>query len=164
MISTADLCDAHGELVQVVASGLTSYGGKHHFAGSIATIRVFEDNVILRTLLEQAGHGRVLVVDGGASVRCALLGDQIASLAQQNGWVGVVLNAAIRDVVTLQTIEIGIKALTTCPKRSAKLGGGEHEIPVTFGGVTFTPGDWLVSDADGIVVVSASLGLEISGD
>jgi regulator of ribonuclease activity A len=159
MTSTTDLCDAHGDLVQVVVPGFNNYGRRKQFAGSIATVKVFEDNVIVRAMLEQPGNGRVLVVDGGGSMRCALMGDMIATLAQENAWAGIVLNAAVRDVDALRTIDIGIKALASHPKKSDKTGAGEKNIPVTFAGVTFTPGDFLVSDADGIVVVPAPLGI-----
>ena len=161
MISTTDLCDAHSDAVQVLTPGFNNYGGTNHFAGSIMTVKVLEDNVIVRAMLEQPGEGRVLVVDGGGSLNCALLGDMIANLAHNNGWAGIVLNSAVRDVEALNQIDIGIKALAAHPKKSVKTGAGETNIPVTFASVTFTPGDYLVSDADGIVVVPASL--EIAG-
>jgi regulator of ribonuclease activity A len=150
-------------VLQIATPGLTNYGGKRSFAGFVATVKVLEDNVLMRAILEQPGEGRVLVVDGGASLRCALMGDMIANLAHNNGWAGIVLNAAVRDVEALNTIEIGIKALAAHPKKSNKLGVGETNIPVIFSGVTFTPGDWLVSDMDGIVIVPASRTLEILG-
>jgi regulator of ribonuclease activity A len=161
MISTTELCDAHSEMVQIATPLFINYGGKRSFAGFIQTAKVLEDNVIVRSMLEQPGNGRVLVVDGGASLRCALMGDMIANLAQQNGWAGIVLNAAVRDVDALSKIEIGIKALAAHPKKSGKQGLGQTNIPVTFAEVTFTPGDWLTSDADGIVIVPASKTLEV---
>ena len=159
MISTTELCDAHGDLVQVVTPRFNNYSGKKHFVGSIKTVKVLEDNVIVRALLEQPGDGDVLVVDGGGSLRCALMGDMIANLAQQNGWAGIVLNAAVRDVEALGQVDIGIKALASHPKKSGKNGAGEQNIPVTFAGVTFTRRDFLVSDADGIAVVPATLNI-----
>ena len=156
-LTTTDLCDAHGDAIRVVAPLFRDFGGRRSFAGVIATVNVYEDNVLVRTVLEQAGNGRVLVVDGGGSLRCALMGDQIAALAYANGWAGVVINAAIRDADALAAIDIGVKALATCPRKSAKHGWGERDLPVTFGGVTFSPGEWLAADADGIVVAATPL-------
>jgi len=104
-------------------------------------------------MLEEPGSGRVLVVDGGGSLHAALMGDAIASLAVENGWEGIVIQGAVRDVVALRPLEIGIKAMGSNPRRSAKSGQGEGDTPVRFGGVTFTPGDYLAADDDGIVVV-----------
>ncbi len=164
MLSTTDLCDAHGEVLQIAAPNFGNYGGKRHFAGTIATAKVLDDNVIVRAMLEQPGEGRVLIVDGGGSTRCALMGDMIANLAHKNGWSGVILNAAIRDVDALSKIEIGIRALAAHPKKSAKQGTGESNVVVQFAGVHFNPGDWVVCDTDGIVIVPASLKLEILGE
>jgi regulator of ribonuclease activity A len=152
MTSTADLLDEHPDAA-VCDLPLRRYGGVASFEGAIATVRCFEDNVLLRQLVNGPGDGRVLVVDGGGSLRVALVGDDIASLALGNGWAGLVLNACVRDSATLRTLEIGIKALGTHPRPSAKNGDGEIDVPVTFGGVTFTPGARLVSDDDGVVVV-----------
>lgn len=156
-LATTDLCDAHGDSVRVVAPLFRDFGARRHFAGIISTITVYEDNVLVRAALEQPGNGRVLVIDGGGSLRCALLGDQLATLAYENGWVGVVVNGAVRDAEALSTITVGVKALATCPRKSAKNGWGEHTVPVTFGGVTFTPGEWLAADIDGIVVATTPL-------
>jgi regulator of ribonuclease activity A len=158
--TTTDLCDVHGDVVRVVDPIFRDYGGRRHFAGLISTVKVLEDNVLVRAALEEPSDGRVLVVDGGGLTRFALMGDQMANLGQQNGWAGVVLHAAIRDVEALATVEIGIKALAACPRRSAKNGLGERDVLVTFGGVTFKPGEWLVADADGIVISATPLGLE----
>lgn len=155
--ATTDLCDAHGSAVHVVVPVFRDFGARRRFAGIIHTVNVYEDNVLVRATLEQAGHGRVLVVDGGASLRCALLGDQIAALAHKNSWEGIIVNGAIRDVETLSTIDIGIKALAHCPRKSGKHGWGERDMSVTFGGVTFRPGEWLAADADGIVVAALPL-------
>jgi regulator of ribonuclease activity A len=152
MTSTADLLDEHPDAA-VCELPLRQFGGVASFEGSVATVRCFEDNVLLRRLVSGPGDGRVLVVDGGGSARVALVGDNIASLALGNGWAGLVLNACVRDSATLRTVEIGIKALGTHPKPSAKDGDGEVDVPVTFGGVTFTPGARLVSDDDGVVVL-----------
>jgi regulator of ribonuclease activity A len=156
--ATSDLCDAHGDALQVVAPLFRDFGGRRRFAGPIATVKVREDNVLVRAALEQPGAGRVLVVDGGGSLACALLGDQIAVLAYTNGWAGLVINGAVRDVEAVSAIDIGLKALAACPRKSGKKGAGERDVPVTFAGVTFVPGAWLAADADGIVVAAAPLG------
>ncbi len=155
---TADLCDAHGDAVHVVAPIYRDFGKLHAFAGAIVTVKVPEDNVMVRSALEQPGQGRVLVVDGGGSLRCALLGEQIALLAAQNGWAGILIHGCVRDVEAIARVEVGIKALASHPRRSAKRGWGERDVPVTFAGVTFTPGEWLCADEDGIVVASKALG------
>lgn len=164
MISTTDLCDEHGDVVQIATPDFTNYGGKRSFAGFIATVKVLEDNVLMRAILEQPGEGRVLIVDGGGSTRCALMGDMIANLAHKNGWSGIILNAAIRDVDALSEIGIGIRALAAHPKKSGKQGTGESNIVVQFAGVHFNPGDWLVCDTDGIVIVPSALKLETLGE
>lgn len=151
-ISTADLCDQHPDDVSVVEPILRNFGGMEAFAGSIATVRVDEDNVLVRAALEEPGEGRVLIVDGGGSLRCALLGDQIAALAASNGWSGIVVHGCVRDARALGRIPVGIRALATNPKKSAKAGAGERGVPVTFAGVTFVPGHHLYADDDGIVV------------
>jgi regulator of ribonuclease activity A len=111
--------------------------------------------VLVKQRVGEPGQGRVLVVDGGGSFRCALVGDNVASLALRNGWAGLVLNACVRDVEELRGLAIGIKALGTCPRPSAKTGAGDVEVTVTFGGVAFTPGDTLYADADGVLVLPA---------
>ena len=124
------------------------------FAGPIATVRCFEDNALLKAVLSGPGHGRVLVVDGGGSLHTALVGDVIAELARSNGWSGLILHGAVRDAATLRTLDIGIKALGTNPRKSSKTGAGERDVTVSFGGVNFAPGDTAVRDDDGIVVVA----------
>jgi regulator of ribonuclease activity A len=153
MRSTADLADDQGNAVRSCETQFRSFGGRRAFAGRISTVRCFEDNVVLRSVLEQPGEGRVLVVDGDASLRVALLGDRIAGLAAAAGWEGIVVNGAVRDVAALKTLDIGVKALGSNPRRSAKTGAGDIDIAVTFGGVTFAPGEHLVADDDGIVVL-----------
>jgi regulator of ribonuclease activity A len=128
------------------------YGGNRRFEGTIRTVRCLEDNVLLRHALEGPGQGSVLVVDGGGSFRTALLGDHVGMLAVANGWAGIVINGCVRDVTELGQLPIGIKALGSNPRRSAKMGMGEVDVPVTFGGATFTPGQSIYSDDDGIVV------------
>jgi len=155
---TADLCDAHGDAIRVVAPIYRDFGKLRAFAGAIVTVKAPEDNVMVRSALEQPGQGRVLVVDGGGSLRCALVGEQIALLAAQNGWAGLLIHGCVRDVEAIARVEVGIKALASHPRRSAKKGWGERDVPVTFAGVTFTPGEWLCADEDGIVVASKALG------
>lgn len=155
MTSTADLLDQHGDRVAVCEIELRSFGAIRDFEGEIATVRCFEDNVLVKQRVSEPGEGRVLVVDGGGSLRVALLGDTLAGLAAGNGWVGLVINGCIRDVAILRELDLGINALGSNPRPSGKQGEGEIDVPVTFGGVTFTPGAMLHSDDDGIVVLDA---------
>ena len=153
--STADLADHLGDAVRSCETQFRSFGGRHAFEGRISTVRCFEDNVEMRSLLEHTGKGRVLVVDGSASLRVALLGDRIAGLAAAAGWEGIVINGAVRDVAALRTLEIGVKALGSNPRRSSKTGGGETDVPISFGGISFVPDEYLVADDDGIVVLGS---------
>lgn len=153
MTSTADLLDERPD-AQVCLLQLRSFGART-FSGRVATVRCDEDNVLLRRLVEQAGEGRVLVVDGGGSLRCALLGDNIARIARDNGWAGIVINGCVRDSVALDELGLGVKALGTNPRPSGKEGAGETDVPVSFGGVTFAPGSVVHADEDGVVVLPA---------
>lgn len=154
---TADLCDAHEGKLRVVAPMFRSYGGRARFAGPIATLKLFEDNSLVRTALETPGLGRVLVVDGGGSMRCALVGDQLAQLGVKNGWAGVLVYGCIRDSRAIGEMDIGALALGTHPQKSIKKGAGDVDIPVTFGGVTFAPGEYIYADEDGVVVAASPL-------
>ncbi len=154
--STADLCDAHND-IQVVQPLFHDFGGRRAFHGPIATVRIADDNTSVRALLEQPGAGRVLVVDNGGSLRCAVVGDQLATLLHDNGWAGIVVYGCIRDSAVLATMPVGVKALAAMPRKSAKRGPGELDAPVTFAGVTFTPGHYLYADGDGIVVAANAL-------
>lgn len=154
-IVTADLYDERGEQFDSCDLQLSQYGGRRAFSGTVATVRCHEDNVLLRSALEQPGEGHVLVVDGGGSLHTALMGDVIAGLAVTNGWAGVIINGAVRDVAALRELDLGIKALGSNPRKSAKTGAGERDVPVTFGGATFHPGAELFSDDDGILVTRA---------
>ncbi len=151
--STADLLDAHGERAAVCEAAFRQFGAVRAFAGEIATVRCHEDNVLLKQLLGNSGRGRVLVVDGGGSLRCALVGDSIAGLALANGWAGLVINGCVRDSAALAELEVGVTALATHPRPSGKAGAGELDVPVTFGGVRFSPGSTVASDDDGVVVL-----------
>jgi regulator of ribonuclease activity A len=153
VVGTADLYDEYEERLQSCDLQLRQYGGRRVFAGPIATVRCFEDNALVKAVLGSPGEGRVLVVDGGASMHTALMGDLIAGSAVANGWAGVVIHGAVRDVAALAELDLGVKALGSNPRKSAKTGAGERDVVVTFGGVSFTPGAQLVSDDDGIVVL-----------
>jgi regulator of ribonuclease activity A len=153
LTSTSDLWDAHPDTAIVCELQLRQYGGVTAFSGEIATVRCFEDNVLVKQRAGEPGNGRVLVVDAGGSLRCALVGDNVAGLALENGWAGIVLNGCVRDVEELAGLAIGIKALGSNPRPSRKEGAGKLDVPVSFGGATFTPGAMLHSDADGILVL-----------
>lgn len=150
--TTPDLYDAHENAVRVAEPIFRSYGGKARFSGAIATLKCHEDNSLVRVALEEPGEGRVLVVDGGGSLRCALLGDQLAVLAKKNNWAGIVVYGCIRDCAEIARMDIGVKALNTNPRKSVKKGAGDRDIAVSFAGVTFHPGEYLYADEDGILV------------
>lgn len=158
---TPDLCDQYeadlGKTVRVVAPMFQRYGGRTGFAGQIVTLKLFEDNSLVREAFAGDGKGKVLVVDGGGSLRCALVGDQLAILANRNGWEGVVVYGCIRDSGDINGIDIGIRALNTHPQKTQKKGIGERDVAVTFGGVTFNPGEYLYADEDGILVADRPL-------
>ena len=151
MLPTADICDEVDD-AEVAAPIFRSFGARDAFGGPITTVKVFEDNVLVRKALEEAGAGRVLVVDGGGSRRCALVGDRLAALARDNGWAGVIVYGCIRDSAPIAAIDVGVHALGTHPKKSVKRGEGQRDIAVTFAGVTFAPGAFVYADADGVVV------------
>jgi len=150
---TADLVDDIGPDVRSCDVQFRQFGGRLQFAGPISTVRCFEDNALLKSVLSQPSAGGVLVIDGGGSLHSALVGDVIAELARSNGWAGLVVNGAVRDAAALRGLEIGIKALGTNPRKSTKTGAGERDVEVMLGGVTFVPGEIAYSDDDGIVVV-----------
>lgn len=152
---TADLCDAHE--VEVLEPVFQDYGGLRRFCGPVATVQVFEDNVLVRALLETPGDGRVLVVDGGGSLRCALLGDNLAQMACDNGWRGVVVYGCVRDSAQLARIPIGIRAVATHPRKSGKRGEGHDGGVLRMGGVGIAPGQYLYADEDGIVIAPVPL-------
>ena len=154
---TTDLCDANEGKVRVADSLFQRYGNHPRFAGQIVTLKLFEDNTLVREALAQDGHGKVLVVDGGGSLRCALLGDQIGDLAVANHWEGVVIYGCVRDSVALNQLPLGIRALNTHPLKSIKRGEGQRDLAVSFAGVTFTPGEYVYADEDGVIVSSTPL-------
>jgi regulator of ribonuclease activity A len=152
MFTTADLGDEHGTLLSCVDPIFNHFGNKKTFSGKISTLKLFEDNSLVRQQLELDGKGKVLVIDGGGSLRCALVGDQLAALAIRNNWEGIIVNGCIRDSELINSMNIGIKALNTCPIKSVKRNQGEVNIPVKFGGVTFISDDSIYVDADGILI------------
>ncbi|ULE34869.1 ribonuclease E activity regulator RraA [Mycobacterium sp. IDR2000157661] len=151
---TADLVDDIGAEVRSCDLQLRQFGGRSQFAGPITTVKCFQDNALLKSVLSEPGEGGVLVIDGDGSVHSALIGDVIATLGLDNGWVGLIVNGAVRDSAVLRTLDIGIKALGTNPRKSSKTGEGRRDVAVEFGGVTFEPGHLAYSDDDGIVVVA----------
>lgn len=159
---TTDLLDDNDTLIQqeqlrIVAPMFQRYGGKTAFAGQVVTLKLFEDNSLVRAVLAESGAGKVLVVDGGGSLRCALLGDQLAELAVKNDWEGVVVYGCIRDSAAINALPLGVRALNTHPLKTVKKNIGERDVPVTFGGVTIKPGEWLCADEDGVIVSTTPL-------
>lgn len=150
--TTADLYDAHENSFQVADPIFRDYGGRLAFCGAACTLRVYEDNSLVRQALELPGEGRVLIVDGGGSLRCALVGDQLAQLAMDNGWAGIVVNGCIRDSQAIAAMSLGVKALATNPRKSVKRGQGEADIPISLAGVIVSPGNYVYCDADGMLV------------
>lgn len=154
---TTDLCDEFSDRLQIAEPVFGDYGGEVMFCGPITTLKVFEDNSLVRAALEEPGDGRVLVVDGGGSMRCALLGDQLAELAEDNDWAGIVINGCIRDSTAVADLNIGVKALGVHPLKSVKRGVGERDLSVRFAGVNFVPGAFLYADEDGLLVADEPL-------
>jgi regulator of ribonuclease activity A len=152
---TADLVDEIGPGVRSCDLQFTQYGARSQFAGPITTVRCFQDNALLKSVLSEPGDGGVLVIDGDGSLHSALVGDVIAGLGVNNHWAGLIINGAVRDAATLRTLDIGIKALGTNPRKSTKTGDGQRNVAVEFGGVVFAPGQIAYSDDDGIVVLAA---------
>lgn len=155
--ATTDLYDEHEGKVQTCSMQFRDFGGKTKFCGPIRTVRCFRDNQLFRALLDEPGDGAVVVIDGGASTESALMGDLIAAKGAKNGWTGVVILGAIRDSAEIASIDFGTKALGVNPAKSSKEGAGAVDEPVEFGGVTFTPGEWIYCDEDGILVAPQSL-------
>lgn len=152
MAATADLYDEHGEALASLSLQLRDLGGVAEFSGPVRTVRCFEDNGLVRTMLATPGDGAVLVVDGGGSLRSALMGDLMAASAVENGWAGVIIHGAVRDSVVLAGLPLGVKALGTNPRKSSKAGTGVVDEPVEIGGVVFRPGAMVHADPDGVLV------------
>lgn len=156
-VYTADLCDEFDSEIRIADAGFLMFGKRHQFGGPVYCLRVFEDNSLVKEAVNQPGDGRVLVVDGGASLRCALLGGNLAVLAANNGWQGVVINGSIRDTHEINEVELGVLAIATCPRKSTKQGKGEANLTLFFAGVQIAPGDYLYADDDGFVIADRSL-------
>lgn len=156
-IKTADLCDEHSNELQIVGSVFQSFGKRKSFSGPIETVKVFEDNVLVKSALETIPSGSVLVVDGGASHRCALLGDRLGEIAESRGLAGVIINGCVRDSAELAQLDVGILALGNHPLKSKKEGKGEKGIPLSFLSIDWNPGDYLYADEDGIVIAGRKL-------
>jgi regulator of ribonuclease activity A len=155
--STPDLCDDYPELVRVLDPIFSNFGGRERFSGPLVTVKCFEDNSVVKELVGTPGEGRVLVVDAGGSMRRACLGDMLAEQASVNGWAGLVIYGCIRDVDEIIATDIGVQALGTHPMKTDKKGVGELGISVTFAGVTFSLGDYVYADNNGIIVSSQRL-------
>ncbi|MCG6965777.1 MAG: ribonuclease E activity regulator RraA [Chromatiaceae bacterium] len=154
---TADLCDEFSDSLQICEHGFASFGGRARFFGRISTIRCFEDNSRVREAVGEPGEGRVLVVDAGGSLRCAMLGDLLAAKAVENGWAGVLMNGLIRDSADIAQMDLGVRALGTHPLKSVKKGTGERDVGVRFAGVNFVPGEFLYADEDGVICSARAL-------
>ncbi|KAL9268957.1 putative 4-hydroxy-4-methyl-2-oxoglutarate aldolase 3 [Drosera capensis] len=159
---TAEICDFNADLlrdgeVRVLHPIFHIYGRRRAFSGQIVTVKVFEDNVIVRGLIESKGDGRVMVIDGGGSMRCALLGGNLGQIAQNRGWAGVVVNGCIRDVDEINGCDIGVRALGSHPLKSKKKGHGEKHGPIYVAGALIRDGEWLYADADGVLVSKSEL-------
>ncbi len=156
-LTTPDLCDAFPDLVQVVDPLFTNYGACKSFSGEIVTVKCFEDNSKVKELVGTDGSNKVMVVDAGGSMRCACLGDMLAEKAAHNGWQGIIMYGCIRDVDIIAGTSLGVQALGVHPKKTDKKGIGDVNIPVVFGGVTFTPGHYIYADNNGVIVSAKPL-------
>ena len=155
--ATADIHDQFGDGAQVALPMFRDYGRKTKFSGPISTLKVHEDNALVRSALEEPGEGRVLVVDGGGSLNCARVGDMLAGIALENTWQGIIVYGCIRDSAMILGMDIGIKALNTNPRKSVKNGIGDRDIPVEFASVKFAPGAYVYADEEGVLVANAKL-------
>jgi len=159
--ATCDLCDAHEEdtsgVFRVLPPVFRDFGAAARFSGPVATVRCPEDNSRIREAVNSPGEGRVLVVEGGGSVRRALVGGNLAAAAARNGWAGIIVDGAVRDAAELAAAGIGIKALALMPLRSVKRGEGQRDLAVEIQGVPVRPGEWLYADEDGVVISAARL-------
>ena len=156
-VSVPDICDDYFEEIAVLDPLFSDYGGRRKFSGEIVTVKCFEDNSLVRDLVNSEGRGRVIVVDGGGSLRRALLGDLLAAKAAENGWQGLLINGCVRDVEILESIDLGVKALNSHPVKTEKLGAGQLDVPVEFAGARVVPGRHLYADTNGVVVAFRDL-------
>ncbi len=162
-LSTSDLYDRFEERLRVLPTTFNDYGQRRRFRGEAVTVKCFEDNSRVKELAGTPGKGRVMVVDGGGSMRCALLGDLIGADAVKNGWEGVVIHGCVRDTAALGALDLGVKAIGTTPRKSVRRGEGQAGVVITLGGVAVRPGDVVVADEDGVVVLEAALSSELGG-
>ncbi|MFJ9558446.1 ribonuclease E activity regulator RraA [Streptomyces fuscichromogenes] len=154
-VPTADLIDRYGAELRVCDVQFASYGGVRSFCGPVRTVSCRDDNALLHALLREPGDGHVVVVDGAASLCTALLGDLMVTRARDTGWAGLVVHGAVRDVAAMAGIHLGVQALGADPRKSGKAGVGALGVPLSFGGITFNPGDVLHADGDGVVLLPA---------
>jgi len=159
--NTSALCDIYSEQVDVVEPMFSNFGGRASFSGQITTVKCFEDNGLIRETLEQDGIGRVLLIDGGGSLRRALVDAEIAALAEENEWEGVVVYGCVREVDELEEMNIGIQAIASIPAGSPTTGTGDTDVPVNFGGVTFLPEDYLYADNTGVILSQEPLDVSL---
>ena len=152
-----DLCDEYPHLVRVATPMFRNFGGKLSFGGEIATIKCHEDNSLVAERVEENGEGMILVVDGGGSMRCGLLGDNLAKKAVDNGWEGIVVYGCIRDVDIIGTMNLGVQALATHPMKSVKRNIGLKEEVLSFAGISVVPGEYLYADNNGLLVSASPL-------
>ena len=155
--STCDLCDAYEGIIQIAEPVFDSYGGRSVFSGEISTIQCPEDNSLVRERVASPGHGKVLVIDGFGSRRRSLLGDQLAEKAVANGWHGIIVYGAVRDVEALEKLDLGVLALAAIPLKTEKKGAGQRDLTLRFAGATFTPGHYVYADLNGLIVAPRAL-------
>lgn len=155
--SICDLCDAYPDEARVADGVFRSFGARSAFAGPAETLQCLEDNALLASILDEPGAGRVLAVDGGGSLRRALFGGNLGARALANGWSGVVIHGAVRDVEELDRIAIGVFAIGVCPVRPHKRGGGQRGAPLHFAGIDIAPGDWIYADRNGLIAAARAL-------
>jgi regulator of ribonuclease activity A len=159
-LSLPDLCDEHGDELSVLAPQFQDFGGRARFCGEVVTVKCYEDNSVVKQTLAESAQGKVLVVDGGGSLNCALLGDMLGAMARDNGWQGIVVYGCVRDVEILRTIDIGVRALQPHPMKSEKRGRGQRDVSVHFANAEIKPGHFLYADENGIAVADRDLGVD----
>ncbi|EIJ74943.1 ribonuclease E activity regulator RraA [Haemophilus haemolyticus] len=163
-IDTSELCDLYAEQVDVVEPIFSSFGGVSNFYGKVTTVKCFESNGLIAEVLEENGEGRVLVIDGGGAVRRGLIDAELAQLAVDNGWEGIIVYGAVRQIQQLENLDIGIHALAPIPVSADESTAGESDVPVNFGGVTFFPEDYIYADLTGIILSQEPLDLDDSDE
>ena len=163
-IDTSELCDLYAEQVDVVEPIFSSFGGVSNFYGKLTTVKCFESNGLIAEVLEENGEGRVLVIDGGGAVRRGLIDAELAQLAVDNGWEGIIVYGAVRQIQQLENLDIGIHALAPIPVSADESSAGESDVPVNFGGVTFFPEDYIYADLTGIILSQEPLDLDDSDE